>query len=384
MSITLDKSNTPTVLNKEDKTARDSWNRLISMLPDSSQKDFMSNIANMLESKEGRPLPFVKMYEQAIDPVYYEFPENLFDANWETPDTMGVGAPRLFNDIMAELSHAIESDIPLEDLKKQHEEQQAIDNILTHKGIVKDYGDLYKHEGTSEWAHQEEGEDVWFDFLQNYVYKDGNYPDLSVANKPKGETNWFGQYKAGQKYHEDLRKYKDFPKYKKQETKPSSKYSWKPKLNKESEEALYKSKSYVGNLLKNYKKGLKEGKKGKVDKFIQQRMLDLTGLGSLGSISGALMENEKVFKKSLKAMGTGLLGTLIQDGFMPYLDKYQIKGIDKLLNNIYGSNSKATNENVNMLPPIDIEAPQAKYVPETLLDSLRVLRSMHQYGKLKK
>ena len=63
---------------------------------------------------------------------------------------------------------------------------------------------------------------------------------------------------------------------------------------------------------------------------------------------------------------------------------YKIKGIDKLLGNIYGSNSKATNENVNLLPPIDVEAPQAKYAPETLLDSLRVLRSMHQYGKLKK
>ena len=113
-------------------------------------------------------------------------------------------------------------------------------------------------------------------------------------------------------------------------------------------------------------------------------MFDLMGLGSLGFMSGAHMEDKKVFETSLKTMGAGILGHLIQDGFMPYLDKYQIKGIDKLLGNIYGSNSKATNENVNMLPPIDVEAPQAKYVPKTFLDSLRVLRSMHQYGKLKK
>jgi hypothetical protein len=397
-------------INIEDKTARDSWNTFISMLPDSIQQDFISDVSNKLESTEGRPLPFVKIHETAINRPYYEFPEDLFGTGWGTPDTIGVGAnlkgnfSTLFENMMAELSHAFEEDIPLEDLKKQKKDQQAIENILTHKDIVKNYEDLYYHKGTSEWAHQEEGEDVWFDYLQNYVYKDGNYPDLSVVNKPKEKINWFGRYLAGQKYHEDITKYKSLPKYKKQESKSDNKYSWKPKLNEESKEAIYKSKSYIGNLLKKYKKDLKEGK---VDKWTLDRMMDIVGLSAIGGFGpvaastigsmvsrdtrknkfvGAQLEDlhNKHLKVGVKGMLGGLMGVIIQEGFMPYLDEYQIKGIDKLLSNIYGSNNIATNENVNVLPPIDVEAPQVKYEPETLLDSLRVLRSMHQYGALKK
>ena len=112
-------------INIEDKTARDSWNTFISMLPDSIQQDFISDVSNKLESTEGRPLPFVKIHETAINRPYYEFPEDLFGTGWGTPDTIGVGAnlkgnfSTLFENMMAELSHAFEEDIPLEDLKKQ-------------------------------------------------------------------------------------------------------------------------------------------------------------------------------------------------------------------------------------------------------------------------